>query len=178
MIAAQDIKAGELLLSEQPVLCGPYWDCAFNCLNCYAPSDTTCKWDVIHWSISFDLFSVAEPSATKLKKKCYQIPMNHHHNLGSFLYNFPCFFYFPFLFLLPLESAKWCHCAGIAMIIMTKLNVKHWKSLNCPTHFYLIISMLWHRCVFYYYFIDMLNFNIQLQMVLTLWLWIQIQWTI
>ncbi|XP_031622416.1 SET domain-containing protein SmydA-8-like isoform X2 [Contarinia nasturtii] len=43
VIAAQDIKAGELLLSELPIVCGPYWDTKINCLNCYAPSDTMCK---------------------------------------------------------------------------------------------------------------------------------------
>ncbi|XP_055320157.1 SET domain-containing protein SmydA-8-like [Sitodiplosis mosellana] len=43
VLAAEDIKAGELLLSESPLVCGPYWDCPMNCLNCYAPSDTTCK---------------------------------------------------------------------------------------------------------------------------------------
>lgn len=43
VIATQDIKAGELLLSEMPLVCGPYWDTKINCLNCYAPSDTMCK---------------------------------------------------------------------------------------------------------------------------------------
>lgn len=44
VVAARDINAGELLLSEMPVVCGPYWDIkASCCLNCYAPSDTMCK---------------------------------------------------------------------------------------------------------------------------------------
>lgn len=47
-VAAEDIKAGELLLSEYPIVCGPYWDTRVNCLNCYQLSDTTCKWGSIN----------------------------------------------------------------------------------------------------------------------------------
>lgn len=42
--ADQDIRAGELLLTEMPAVCGPYWDTKINCLNCYAPCATMCKW--------------------------------------------------------------------------------------------------------------------------------------
>lgn len=43
VIATQDIRAGELLLSEAPVVCGPYWDTKISCLNCYAPPGPMCK---------------------------------------------------------------------------------------------------------------------------------------
>lgn len=41
--ASRDIRAGELLLCEQPVVVGPSWDSKLCCLNCYSESTTMCK---------------------------------------------------------------------------------------------------------------------------------------
>lgn len=41
--ASRDIRAGELLLCEQPAVVGPYWDSTLCCLNCYSESTTMCK---------------------------------------------------------------------------------------------------------------------------------------
>lgn len=41
--AAENIKAGELLLTELPAVVGPYWDSQISCVNCYKPSDTMCR---------------------------------------------------------------------------------------------------------------------------------------
>lgn len=41
--ASRDLKAGELLLCEQPVVVGPYWDSPVCCLGCYRESTTMCK---------------------------------------------------------------------------------------------------------------------------------------
>lgn len=43
VVAAENIKAGELLLAELPAVVGPYWDSQISCVNCYKPSDTMCR---------------------------------------------------------------------------------------------------------------------------------------
>lgn len=40
--AARDLRAGELLLLEQPAIVGPYWDSKICCLCCYADSAKIC----------------------------------------------------------------------------------------------------------------------------------------
>lgn len=43
VIASRDLKAGELLLCEQPAVLGPYWDSPVCCLSCYAKSTRICR---------------------------------------------------------------------------------------------------------------------------------------
>lgn len=137
VIATQDIRAGELLLSESPVVCGPYWDTKISCLNCYAPPGPMCKWT----NMLIQQYNVDGKFSNKKK---------HNEPFSSF--SLVLFSDFKFL-----ESVKWCHCVGIAVIIMMQSNVKLLKSFNCPPHFSSIISMWWHHCVFYFYSIDMRN---------------------
>uniref|UniRef100_A0A182ND80 SET domain-containing protein n=1 Tax=Anopheles dirus TaxID=7168 RepID=A0A182ND80_9DIPT len=43
LVAKRDIKAGELILAEDPIVVGPYWDADISCLNCLRPGSRTCK---------------------------------------------------------------------------------------------------------------------------------------
>lgn len=42
VVAARDLRAGELLLLEQPAIVGPYWDSKLCCLSCYCESAVIC----------------------------------------------------------------------------------------------------------------------------------------
>lgn len=50
--ASRPIKAGELLLCEEPVVIGPYWDSVRCCLNCYAESTTMCTYVAVNSVVS------------------------------------------------------------------------------------------------------------------------------
>ncbi|XP_037033809.1 SET domain-containing protein SmydA-8-like isoform X2 [Bradysia coprophila] len=43
LIAAKNLKQGDLLLCEQPVIIGPYWGSKLCCLTCYKRSSKICK---------------------------------------------------------------------------------------------------------------------------------------
>uniref|UniRef100_A0A182R8Y9 SET domain-containing protein n=1 Tax=Anopheles funestus TaxID=62324 RepID=A0A182R8Y9_ANOFN len=43
LVAKRDIKAGELILAEDPIVVGPYWDADISCLGCLRPASRTCK---------------------------------------------------------------------------------------------------------------------------------------
>lgn len=43
VVATRDLKPGELLLLERPVVVGPYWDSLLCCLGCYSESMRTCN---------------------------------------------------------------------------------------------------------------------------------------
>lgn len=43
VVATRDLKPGELLLLERPVVVGPYWDSQLCCLGCYNESQRTCN---------------------------------------------------------------------------------------------------------------------------------------
>ncbi|XP_058128626.1 SET domain-containing protein SmydA-8-like [Anopheles ziemanni] len=41
--AKRHIKPGEMILSEEPIIVGPYWDADISCLNCLRSATRTCK---------------------------------------------------------------------------------------------------------------------------------------
>uniref|UniRef100_A0A182PVE2 SET domain-containing protein n=1 Tax=Anopheles epiroticus TaxID=199890 RepID=A0A182PVE2_9DIPT len=43
LVAKRDIKPGELILAEDPIVVGPYWDADISCLGCLRPASRTCK---------------------------------------------------------------------------------------------------------------------------------------
>ncbi|XP_050094257.1 SET domain-containing protein SmydA-8-like [Anopheles aquasalis] len=43
LVAKRPIKAGELILAEEPIVVGPYWDADISCLNCLRAANRTCK---------------------------------------------------------------------------------------------------------------------------------------
>ncbi|XP_041782750.1 SET domain-containing protein SmydA-8-like [Anopheles merus] len=43
LVANRDIKPGELILAEDPIVVGPYWDADISCLGCLGPASRTCK---------------------------------------------------------------------------------------------------------------------------------------
>ncbi|XP_053679551.1 SET domain-containing protein SmydA-8-like [Anopheles nili] len=43
LVAKRDIKPGELILAEDPIVVGPYWDADISCLGCLRPASRACK---------------------------------------------------------------------------------------------------------------------------------------
>ncbi|XP_058834417.1 SET domain-containing protein SmydA-8-like [Topomyia yanbarensis] len=43
LVAKRDLVAGQLVLTEQPLVVGPYWDSDICCLNCFRNSCTICR---------------------------------------------------------------------------------------------------------------------------------------
>lgn len=80
IVAKEEIKAGEVLLSEQPIVIGPYWDSKICCINCYGEVQLICRWVEPLWLIQYRLTKIIIQkivSHCKLAPLCWNCDGRH-----------------------------------------------------------------------------------------------------